>query len=289
MLRTMRQRSIGFMLIAMFSFALSDTFMKMALQSLPLPQALVIRGIPACLFILLIARVDGSFRYRLSSGDRRLLGLRSLMEVMATASFLTAMQHMPIGNLTAILQSVPLVATFAAALFLGETVGWRRALAVAVGFIGVLIVIRPGPSGFDLYALIGLVAVFFVVVRDLVTRRMSRDIPAPLVALGAAGMVCMLAAIWSAGIEWQPVTLQAATGIAVSAVFMTLAFISLVTALKAGNISATAPLRYAQLLWAILFGWLLFGDFPDMITLGGAALIVASGIFTLLREARLKG
>ena len=134
---------------------------------------------------------------------------------------------------------------------------------------------------------IGLVSVVFVVARDLVTRRLPRDIPAPLVALGAAGMVTTLAGIWSLTIVWQPVPLQAVAGIAVSAVFMSLAFLSLVNALKAGDVSATAPLRYAQLLWALLFGWLLFGDFPDLITLGGAALIVASGIFTLLREARL--
>lgn len=286
MLKNDRLRGIALMMVAMFAFAANDTFIKLMLVNLPLPQAIVVRGVPACLLLGFLAWRAGAFRHFPQGKDRKLLILRSFGEVAATTSFLTALAHMPLANLTAILQSVPLAATFAAAIFLGEKVGWRRTLAVSIGFIGVLIVIRPGEDGLSPWALLGLVSVASVVFRDLITRKMSRDVPAALTGLCAAGMVWVMGAIWSAFIPWEPVTPQNLVEAVLGAICLTAAFVGLVTALQVGDVGMTAPLRYSQLLWATLLGWLAFGHLPDLVTLGGAALIVASGVFTVLREAR---
>ncbi|WP_112312537.1 DMT family transporter [Pseudogemmobacter bohemicus] len=286
MLKNDRLRGIALMMLAMFAFAANDTFMKLLLVNLPLPQALVVRGVPACLMLGFLAWRAGAFAHLPQGRDRKLLLLRSLGEVLATVTFLTALAHMPLANLTAILQSVPLAATFAAALFLGEKVGWRRTLAVSVGFIGVLIVIRPNEEGLSPWALLGLVSVACVVFRDLVTRKMSRDVAPALTGLCAAALVWCLGLLWSAFIPWEPVTSQNLVAAVLGAACLSVAFIALVSALQIGDVGLTAPLRYSQLLWATLLGWIAFNHLPDLVTLGGAALIVASGVFTILREAR---
>ncbi|MCL4069041.1 DMT family transporter [Pseudomonas sp. GX19020] len=281
-----KTRGIALMLLAMLAFAINDTIIKLLLADMPLPQAMVVRGVPACTMLGLLAWRAGAFSHLPKGRDRKFLILRSFGEVAGTLTFLGALTHMQLANVTAILQSVPLAATAAAALFLGEKVGWRRALAVAIGFIGVLIVIRPGEDGLDPWAFLVLLSVACVVCRDLITRQISRDVPAALVGLGAAIMVLTLSIVWSAFVPWQPVTPRHLLLALVGGFFMTMAFVSLVGALQSGDVSMTAPLRYSQLLWATLLGWLVFDHLPDIVTLAGAALIVASGVFTILREAR---
>ena len=284
-----KTRGIALMLLAMLAFAINDTIIKLLLADMPLPQAMVVRGVPACAMLALLAWRAGAFSHLPKGRDRKFLILRSLGEVAATLTFLASLMHMQLANVTAILQSVPLAATAAAAVFLGEKVGWRRALAVAIGFIGVLIVIRPGENGLDPWAFLVLLSVACVVCRDLITRQISRAVPAALVGLGAAIMVLTLSVVWSVFVPWEPVTLRHLLLALVGGFFMTMAFVSLVGALQSGDVSMTAPLRYSQLLWATLLGWLVFDHLPDLVTLAGAALIVASGVFTILREARRRG
>lgn len=284
-----KTRGIALMLLAMLAFAINDTIIKLLLADMPLPQAMVVRGVPACAMLALLAWRAGAFSHLPKGRDRKFVILRSLGEVAATLTFLASLMHMQLANVTAILQSVPLAATAAAAVFLGEKVGWRRALAVAIGFIGVLIVIRPGENGLDPWAFLVLLSVACVVCRDLITRQISRAVPAALVGLGAAIMVLTLSIVWSVFVPWEPVTLRHLLLALVGGFFMTMAFVSLVGALQSGDVSMTAPLRYSQLLWATLLGWLVFDHLPDIVTLAGAALIVASGVFTILREARRRG
>ncbi|WP_283177226.1 DMT family transporter [Gemmobacter sp. 24YEA27] len=284
-----KTRGIALMLLAMLAFAINDTIIKLLLADMPLPQAMVVRGVPACAMLALLAWRAGAFSHLPKGRDRKFLILRSLGEVAATLTFLASLMHMQLANVTAILQSVPLAATAAAAVFLGEKVGWRRALAVAIGFIGVLIVIRPGENGLDPWAFLVLLSVACVVCRDLITRQISRAVPAALVGLGAAIMVLTLSVVWSVFVPWEPVTLRHLLLALVGGFFMTMAFVSLVGALQSGDVGMTAPLRYSQLLWATLLGWLVFDHLPDIVTLAGAALIVASGVFTILREARRRG
>jgi hypothetical protein len=134
------------------------------------------------------------------------MGWRTLAEVGSTFCFLTALFNMPIADATAILQSVPLAVALGAAVFLGEPVGWRRYLAIGVGFVGVLIIVRPGGEGFNAYALWALGAVGFIVLRDLSTRRLSPDVPSLQISVLAAAGITVSAGAIALVTEWHPVS-----------------------------------------------------------------------------------
>ncbi len=154
------------MVASMAGFGLNDAFIKLVGQDLPLFQAVFLRGLMATFLIGILAARDGGARFRPSRSDRRLISLRTAAEIGATVCFLTALFHMPIANASAIVQSVPLAVTLAAAAFMGEPVGWRRYVAIGVGFAGVLVIARPGTDGFNVYALWALASVGCIVLRD---------------------------------------------------------------------------------------------------------------------------
>ena len=141
-------RAAGFMVLACMGFSVNDAFMKSVSGEVPLFQAVFLRGLIATVLIGALAWRAGALSYRPGWRDRRLIGLRSLSEIGGTVCFLLALFNMPIAGATAILQSLPLAVTLAAAVFFGEPVGWRRFLAIAIGFVGVMIIVRPGSEGF---------------------------------------------------------------------------------------------------------------------------------------------
>ena len=277
-------RGALFMAGSMASFTLNDTAMKTLTQDVPVLRALFRRGSLATLGLLILGRAMGSLRWNLPRRDRIVIVVRSLAELGATATFLTALVHMPLANLSAILQALPLAVTLAAAVFLKETIGWRRLVAIIVGFVGVLIIIRPGPDGFEIWSLLGLCSVGFVVVRDLSTRFLSRDVPSVNVAFWASAAVTTMGCVVTLQQGWQPVSGDDGLLVVVAGVLLLAGYMFAVMVMRVGDISFVAPFRYTALLWAILLGWLFFGTFPDGWTLAGAALVVASGVFTLWRE-----
>lgn len=281
-------RGALYMAGSMAAFTLNDTAMKAVTQSLPLFQAIFLRGVLVTLGLWALGHALGALRWHLPRRDRIAIAIRSVAELGATATFLAALVHMPLANLSAILQALPLAVTLAAAVFLKETIGWRRMSAILVGFAGVLIIIRPGPDGFEIWSLLGLASVGFVVVRDLSTRFLSREVPSVNVAIWAAAAVMAMGGIVTAGQGWQPMTGHELLLVATAAFFLLFGYMFSVMVMRVGDISVIAPFRYTALLWAILLGWLFFGNFPDGLTLLGAALVVASGIFTLWRERRRK-
>ena len=160
-------RGAGLMMAAMAAFVLNDTLMKLVSANLNLFQAVFLRGIGTTILILLIAWWQDALHFRPARRDRRIMAWRTLGDMGQMICFLTALFHMPIANVSAILQSLPLAMTLAAALFLKEPVGWRRYCAIGAGFIGVLMIVRPGSEGFNVYSLIALTTVLFVVLRDV--------------------------------------------------------------------------------------------------------------------------
>ncbi|MCR9152443.1 MAG: DMT family transporter [Rhodobacteraceae bacterium] len=280
-------RGAGLMMAAMAGFTLNDAFMKAVTQTLPLYQAIFLRGLLTLALLVPLAHVTGGLRLTLPRADRRLVGLRSVAEIGATVLFLTALMHMPLANLSAILQSLPLAVTLGAALFLGEPVGWRRLSAILIGFAGVLLIVRPGSADFNIWALAGVGAVACVVLRDLSTRRMSSALPSVTVAIYAAATVMLLGAAMTPFGGWSPVGPGEAGYLAAAAVCLVMGYVFIVSAARTGDIGTVAPFRYTALLWAIGLGWLVFGDFPDPLTLAGAAIVVATGIYTFHRERRL--
>jgi drug/metabolite transporter (DMT)-like permease len=282
-------RGVAFMVISMAAFTANDAMMKVVTQTLPLMQVIAIRGAMAALLLLALARALGQGRIAVPRADRGALALRTAAELAATLTFLTALMHMPLANLSAILQALPLAVTLAAALFLRERVGWRRMAAIAVGFAGVLMIVRPGTEGFDLWSLLGVASMLCIVVRDLATRRLSPALPSVTVAfLTSLAVMAMGLFGMAAGFGgWAPPAMDDVARMAGSATLLVLGYLFIVKAMRAGEVGLVAPFRYTSLLWAILLGWLVFGTLPDALTWAGAVLIVASGLFSLWREARL--
>ncbi len=285
---TENQRGVLLMCASMAAFTINDTFMKSVTQTLPLFQTIGLRGLIAVAGLALLAQVTGAFRFRPNRRDAGLILLRSLADMAATVFFLTALLHMPLANLSAILQALPLLITLAAALVYGDRIGWRRMTAILVGLVGVLIIIRPGTEGFDRWALLGVASVLCVVVRDLAVRPLRGQVPSALVALGAAVSVTLMGWI-GAGVQGVvPVTAPEAAKVLGAGLFLIVGYLTSVMAMRHGDIGLVAPFRYTSLLWAIVLGLLVFGDWPDGWTLLGAAIVVGAGLFTLWRERHLR-
>lgn len=270
----------------MAGFVLNDTFMKLTSEDLTLFQSILIRGLFASTFIGLWAWRKRVLYINVSKADRIALATRMFGEIGGTVCFLTALFNMPIANATAILQALPLAVTLASSMFLKEQVGWRRYTAIAIGFVGVLIVIRPGSDGFTEYSFWALAAVVFIVIRDLATRKLSSEVPSLFVAFTAALGITCTGALLSPMMAWHPVEIRHVSMLGISALFLVVGYIFSIMTMRVGDISFASPFRYTNLIWALVLGVVIFGDALDRWTLLGSALIVGMGIYTFYRERR---
>lgn len=273
---------------AMTAYTVNDAFLKLLEGEIPLFQVLFLRGIGTVIGLILLARYMGQLRFGFSRGNWTLIAARTIAESLAAYFFVSALFNMEIANLSAILQALPLTVTLAGAVFLGEAVGWRRLLAILIGFCGVLLIVKPGTSGFNIYSLYALGAVACVTVRDLTARRMSADVPTLLVSATAASGVLFFAGIGAALTEWAPVSVRSGLLIAGASAFIMCGYVFAVAAMRAGEIGFVAPFRYTSLIVALILGYLVFGTFPDALTLIGATIVVLTGLFTIWRELKVK-
>jgi drug/metabolite transporter (DMT)-like permease len=209
---------------------------------------------------------------------------RSIGELGATYFYLAALFHMPIANVTIIFQAAPLAVAAGAALVLGEHVGWRRWAAIVVGFLGVLMVVRPGLSGFDVHGLLVLVSVLFVTMRDLTTRAMPAAIPTLVVSLATALTVTAMGAALGLTEDWVRPSPVRLLQLASAAGFLAVGYVSIIFAMRSGALSVTASFRYVAVVFAIALGYVIWGDLPDAMTIAGSVVIVGSGLYTLYRE-----
>ncbi len=287
---TLSDNAKGILLMcgSMLAFTLNDTLVKAVLHDgMDLYQVITLRGIGAALGLIVLAlQQTGRLDLWPAGPDRKFLALRTFGDLGATWCFLVALSHMPLANLSAIMQSLPLVVTLAAALVLHEPIGWRRIAAILVGFAGVMIIIRPGAADFDQWSLLGLASVGFVVIRDLSTRAFSQALPSTTGAIWAAVIVLVMGLIGVSVRGWQPVSLLQGAEIAGAALFLIAGYICAIKVMRVGEIGVVAPFRYTSLLFAIMLGWLLFGTLPDQWTVLGGAVVVASGIYMLWRERK---
>jgi drug/metabolite transporter (DMT)-like permease len=277
-------RGILLMCGSMMGFTVNDALMKSATEAMPLFQAIFLRGVIATLGLLLIARAQGVTQFLPQGRDRLWLGARTLGEIASTATFLIALTQMPIANLSAIMQSLPLAVTLSAALFFGEPIGWRRLSAILVGFVGVLTIVRPGAAAFDVWSVLGLASVAGVVLRDLATRRFSASMPSTVGAIWAALAVMAMGAGVTVVEGWQPLTLVPTLEVAAAGGFIIAGYLFAVRVMRVGELAVVAPFRYTSLIWAILLGWVLFGSLPDFWTSVGSVIVVGSGVYIFFRE-----
>jgi drug/metabolite transporter (DMT)-like permease len=271
----------------MAAFTINDACMKRVTETLPLFEAIALRGGLVTAALLGLALAQGALRRGPVSGaDRSMLALRTLAEVGATILFLAALMRMSLANLSAVMQVLPLAVTFAAVLIHREPIGGARLAAVLTGFLGVLIIIRPGTDGFDAWSLLGLGSVACVVVRDLATRRFSAGMPSVLVALAGSAAVALAGLAGALAGGWHAPDATEALLIAAAAAALVAGYLYSVMVMRVGDIGFVAPFRYTALVWAIGLGWLVFGSLPDAATLAGAGLVIATGLATLWGEGR---
>ncbi|MGF6308075.1 drug/metabolite transporter (DMT)-like permease [Bradyrhizobium sp. i1.8.4] len=275
-----------FMAAAMASFTANDTITKAVSVELNIGEILLVRGLVAMVLVAVLAW----YRDALRSFAALLIwpvGLRVMGEIGGTLTYLSAISQIPLANASAIFQALPLVITLGAALVFGEPVGWRRWLAIAAGFIGVLVIVRPGAEGFSQAALLALASVGFCAVRDLATRRIPKHLPTVFITLLTTVTVTTAGAAVLVPLGgWRPPSGHALGLLVFAAVLILIGYQCIIVSLRTGDISAVAPFRYTALPWAMLTGYLAFGHKPDGSMLAGAAIIVASGLYAFYRERK---
>ncbi len=276
------------MLAAMALFAVEDLFLKLAAADLPIGQVILISaGLGLPVFVVMAWR-QGQ-RVLVKDALQPAVIARNIGEVVAAASYVAALAVVPLGTVAAVLQALPLFMTMGAALILGEAVGWRRWTAILVGFLGVLLVIQPGADGFRLEAMLVLISVAGIVLRDLASRAIPKRVTTAQVsawglmsvtALGL-GMIAVSGDV-RAMTGWETLILAGAV------LFGTAGYWAITAATRTGEVSVVAPFRYSRLVFSMGIGVVILGERPDLLTLIGAAIIVGSGLYAFARERAWK-
>jgi drug/metabolite transporter (DMT)-like permease len=278
-----------YMVAAMAGFAVEDMFLKSAATEVPVGQILILFGGLGMLAFTTLARRRGDRVLHPAILTRPILA-RASFEVAGRLFYTLAIALAPLSSASAILQATPLVVVAGAALVFGERVGWRRGSAIAAGFAGVLVILRPGLEAFTPLSLLAVAGMLGFAGRDLATRAAP-----PVLSnlqLGVYGFAMMVPAgaglLAFTGGAVLPSPAAGALILAATAVGVW-AYWALTVAMRTGEVSAVTPFRYTRLVFAMLLGALVFGERPDAATLAGSALIVASGLYTLWRSARRRG
>lgn len=277
-------KGMGWMTLAMLGFALADTFIKLTLGALPVGQVIAIFGFGGAVIFGVWAVVKGDTFFDWGLFTKAFV-LRLVSEVVGTMCFIIALASIELSLLSAIIQANPLLVTLGAAIFLGADVGWRRWVAILIGLIGVLIIVRPGLAGFDANSLWALGAAIGLTGRDLTTRAIPRDVSTLLlaawgfVAAGLSGVI-LLTVTGGAALPDGLLALQL-TG---ALIFALVAYYAVTAAMRVGDIPTVTPFRYTRLVFALILAFFVFHERPDMWTLIGAAIVIATGLYTLWRE-----
>jgi drug/metabolite transporter (DMT)-like permease len=276
------------MVAALGCFVLNDTCIKLIGTTLPLGEIMAVRGGFSVTLIAAVCSYQGVLRKAYHAFTPSVL-IRSGLDVCSTFLFLICLLHMPIANLTAITQTVPLAVVVLSIAFLKERVGWRRGLAIALGFTGVLFIVRPSPQNVTFYELLAMGMVIVLAFRDLMTKRIPSHVPTLLIALANSGLVMLGGAtlvLWQ-GFHvpqlWQVVFL------ATSSALLSAGYLLIIIAMRLGDLSATAPFRYVNILITIIIGIVIFAEYPDGFAYVGMLLVIIAGLYAAQREAKLRG
>lgn len=280
------RRGIAYMALAMGCFVVNDAMMKWAGQHLPLGQLIFTRGVMAMVWIWLATVWLGQPLALKSLSDRR-LWWRSGIEAVGSAAFILSLMHLPLANATAINMAVPLVMVVLAGVWLHERVTRHQAVAVAAGFIGVLMVIQPAGSGFNAYAWLCLGATVCHAGRDLITRRISAAVPSLHITFAGAGVVTALAGVLAVFQGWVQPEFKVLAVLVAASLFLSAGYHSVIAAMRSGDVGVVTPFRYSGLLFALVIGWALWGNLPNHLAWWGIGLLAASGVY-LLRPPRTR-
>lgn len=278
---------IVLMVASMAVFALEDALLKLASRDLPTGQIIMVNALAGTLIfgLIVLAQRRNPLARAIWVGAPL---ARTLSEMASSALYVTALATIPLATASAVLQATPILITAVAALFLGEQVGWRRWTAILVGLAGVLIILRPGAEGFQLETLWAVASVLALSARELLTRRIPPSLSGPQLAFGAyLPLTVMGGAMMQMQGGWR--ALDTYTALLMLAVILAgcLGYIMVISAARMGEVSVVTPFRYVRLPFAVVVAIALLAEWPDTTTLVGSAVVVAAGLYTLLRERKL--
>lgn len=279
-------RGIGFLLAGAGTFVLNDSFMKMALADLPPYQVLVMRGISGTICALVLLAVMGDLK-KLVQGFHRFVFLRGILEVVAILTYILALAHAPIGDVTAIFQITPLLVILGMIFIHREAAVALRMFLVVIGFAGASFVAQPGFGTASPYLMFAFITAVFAAMRDLAGRRVSSYIPALVATFITIVMVMSSAALVGLSTEhWLRPTSAHILLMAAAGLFMMLGHMFTFLAYRNASAQAVAPFYYSFMIWAVVAGYLIFGDVPNTYAMIGMLLILASGLGIVYMERK---
>ena len=270
---------------AMALFIANDALVKYASQTMPAAQLICVRGMLSIVLVLAVAHAMGATPKLRTMLGRRVV-VRAFVDAGATMLYLTSLFHLPIANATAINLASPLFMILYAVLFMGDRVGLARWLAIMAGFGGVLLVIQPRADGFTGWALVCLLGTLFHAARDLMTRRIGVEVPSILITLSTSIAVTLVAGAVSLLEGWRAFGWFELALLAGASVFLSGGYFLIITSMRHGEMSLVAPFRYSGLLFALVLGYAVWGDVPNVVAWSGIALLIGSGLYLLASERR---
>ncbi|MGB1311151.1 MAG: DMT family transporter [Leucothrix sp.] len=280
-------RGIIYMIVGMACFTVGDLFVKLCSEELPSGQVMIFLGLGCAIIFATMLKRSGESMWNRAILERSVM-LRNAGEIIGAYGMFMALAYSPLSTVTAITQTLPLLLTLTAALFFGEKVGKHRIGAVIIGFIGSLIVIRPGTSGFDQYSLLTLVAVIGMAMRDVGSRLTRRSISSLLLSfysgLTLLALGCFLLLL-SGGAKVPTFTTSCyLVGLVAAA---SLGLVMVTQAVRTGELSVVSPFRYIRLLFAAILGILVLDEVIDSYTIIGSIITILAGIYIWLRENKI--
>ncbi len=272
------------MIASTLFYLLGDTAVKLASEAVPVPQIIVIRGLLTVLMVASAAAAAGVLRYWRGMFTKPVL-IRGGFDAVTTLMFTYALANMRIADATAVINAAPIAATLMAIVILKERVDGLRWMAVLLGFVGVVLVLRPDAGSFNMFGLLAFGSMFAVAGREVVTRRIAAEVPSLIVTLWSA-----IAMTVAGGVAWSITGTAAEIAytelglIVLAAVFLFGAYHYSVVSLRLGEVSMVGPFRYVIIVWGLVMGFVVWGDIPELAELAGMTLITIAGFAVFRRE-----
>jgi drug/metabolite transporter (DMT)-like permease len=264
-------------------FSANDTATKYASQYLPVFEVVALRAGVALLIALMVIAWRRELLAIAAIRDPYVI-LRASIEAVVGVLAIYAVSRMPIANFTAIILIQPFIMTAIGAIWLKERVGWRRWTAVIAGFGGMLLVMKPATADFELVSLVALLVAVLSLTRDLLVRRIHAEVPTTVISFSTALFAVPLGLLGATVQPWVIPNEAALIAVVIAAAFLFIAFVLTVLAFRGTDVSAVSPFRYSIIVFAFIFGVIVFGEIPDTVSLFGIGIIVAAGLYMLHRE-----
>lgn len=281
--RSARLAGIALMVLSIFMFSFGDAMGKFLVGTYSVGQLLFLR---ACAALLLLAPLIWRQRHDFVRMERPWLQLlRVTLSTLEVAAFFAATVYLPLADVITYYLAGPIFVTAMSAIFLGENVGWRRWSAILIGFCGVLIALRPSAQTVSLPALIALSGSLSFATLMLITRSLRKTPDIVMASSQFIGTFSLGAAL--SAFHWVPPTPGSLVIFALAGCISVTALFCVNRSLKLAPASVVVPYQYSMIVWAVIFGFVVFGDVPQVATIVGAAIIIGAGFYIYLRERDL--